>query len=100
MHVANSILVKVNQIGTLTETLETIRLAQTHGYSAVISHRSGETEDSFIADISVAVNSGQIKTGSLSRTDRIVKYNRLINIEEGLGKYSQYADSNRRSIRY
>lgn len=92
--IANSILIKVNQIGTLTETLETIRLAQTHAYSTIISHRSGETEDSFIADICVAVNSGQIKTGSLSRTDRIAKYNRLLNIEAGLGKTAVYADSN------
>lgn len=92
--VANSILVKVNQIGTLTETLETIRLAQSHAYTAVISHRSGETEDSFIADISVAANTGQIKTGSLSRTDRVAKYNRLLNIEEGLGSIALYRDSN------
>lgn len=92
--VANSILVKVNQIGTLTETLETIRLAQTHAYTTIISHRSGETEDSFIADISVAANTGQIKTGSLSRTDRIAKYNRLLNIEEGLGSIAHYRDSN------
>ncbi len=92
--IANSILVKVNQIGTLTETLETIRLAQTHAYSTIISHRSGETEDSIIADICVAVNAGQIKTGSLSRTDRIAKYNRLLNIEEGMGGYGRYMDSN------
>ncbi|MCE5318622.1 MAG: phosphopyruvate hydratase [Parachlamydia sp.] len=92
--VANSILVKVNQIGTLTETLETVRLAQSHAYTAVISHRSGETEDSFIADISVAANTGQIKTGSLSRTDRVAKYNRLLNIEEGLGSIALYRDSN------
>lgn len=93
--VANSILIKVNQIGTLTETLETIRIAQTHGYTTVISHRSGETEDSFIADISVAINTGQIKTGSLSRTDRVAKYNRLLNIEAGLDKIGYYRDSNR-----
>lgn len=92
--IANSILIKVNQIGTLTETLETIRIAQTNGYTAVISHRSGETEDSFIADISVATNAGQIKTGSLSRTDRIVKYNRLLNIEDGLAGFGCYHDSN------
>ncbi len=91
---ANSILVKVNQIGTLTETLETIKIAHTHGYTSVISHRSGETEDTIIADISVAVNAGQIKTGSLSRTDRICKYNRLLNIEAGLGKVARYHDSN------
>lgn len=95
MGVANSILIKPNQIGTLTETLETVRLAQTSGYSAVISHRSGETEDSFIADISVAVNSGQIKTGSLCRTDRVAKYNRLLNIEAGLPT-STYKDSNKK----
>lgn len=93
--VANSILVKVNQIGTLTETMETVRLAHNHGYTTVISHRSGETEDSMIADISVALNTGQIKTGSLSRTDRVAKYNRLLNIEEGLGGCGQYKDSNR-----
>lgn len=92
--VANSILIKVNQIGTLTETLETIRLAQTHAYTTVVSHRSGETEDSFIADISVAANTGQIKTGSLSRTDRVAKYNRLLNIEDGLGSIALYRDSN------
>ena len=95
MGVANSILIKVNQIGTLTETLETIKIAQTHGYTTVISHRSGETEDSIIADISVAVNSGQIKTGSMSRSERIAKYNRLLSIEEGLGKIARYHDSNR-----
>ena len=92
--IANSILVKVNQIGTLTETLETIRLAQVNGYTTVISHRSGETEDSVIADISVAVNAGQIKTGSLSRTDRVAKYNRLLNIEEGMEGLGQFRDSN------
>lgn len=93
--IANSILVKVNQIGTLTETLETIRLAQTNGYTTIISHRSGETEDSMIADICVAVNAGQIKTGSLSRSDRIAKYNRLLAIESGLGNTAVYRDSNR-----
>lgn len=85
MGVANAILVKVNQIGTLSETLETIRLAQTHGYATIISHRSGETEDAFIADLAVATNAGQIKTGSLSRSDRVAKYNRLLEIELGLG---------------
>ena len=95
MGMANAILVKLNQIGTLTETLETIKIAHTHGYTTIISHRSGETEDSFIADVSVGVNSGQIKTGSLSRTDRIAKYNRLINIEAGLGEIGRYFDSNR-----
>jgi enolase len=97
--IGNSILVKVNQIGTLTETLETIRLAQTHGYTAVISHRSGETEDSFIADLAVGMNTGQIKTGSLSRTDRVAKYNRLLNIEEGMAGYGRYQDSNPHSKR-
>jgi enolase len=82
--VANSILIKVNQIGTLTETLDCIELAKTHGRTAVISHRSGETEDPFIADLAVATNAGQIKTGSLSRTDRIAKYNQLLRIEEDL----------------
>lgn len=93
MGVANAILIKVNQIGTLSETLETIRLAQTHGYATIISHRSGETEDSIIADIAVAANAGQIKTGSLSRSDRIAKYNRLLAIEAGLGPTAVYADS-------
>src|SRR5207253_4175538 len=83
-HVANSILIKVNQIGTLTETLDAIQLAQDHNYTAVISHRSGETEDTTIADIAVATNAGQIKTGSLSRTDRIAKYNQLLRIAEEL----------------
>lgn len=92
--VANAILVKVNQIGTLTETLETVRIAQTHGYAAIISHRSGETEDSFIADIAVGANTGQIKTGSLSRTDRVAKYNRLLSIEAGMDGYGTYLDSN------
>lgn len=95
MGVGNAILIKVNQIGTLSETLETIRLAQTHGYATIISHRSGETEDSIIADIAVAVNAGQIKTGSLSRSDRVAKYNRLLAIEEGLGSTAVYSDSNR-----
>ena len=90
-NIANSILVKVNQIGTLTETFAAIEMAHKAGYSAVISHRSGETEDSTIADISVAVNSGQIKTGSLSRTDRLAKYNQLIRIEEELGDSAKYA---------
>jgi enolase len=84
--VANSILIKVNQIGTLTETLDAIELAHKNGYTAVISHRSGETEDTTIADLSVATNAGQIKTGSLSRTDRIAKYNQLLRIEEALGE--------------
>ncbi|HEY0386243.1 MAG TPA: phosphopyruvate hydratase, partial [Pyrinomonadaceae bacterium] len=89
-HVANSILIKVNQIGTLTETLDCIELARTNNRTAVISHRSGETEDSFIADLAVATNAGQIKTGSLSRTDRIAKYNQLLRIEEDLGTAARY----------
>jgi enolase len=88
--IANSILIKLNQIGTLTETLETIDLARQAGYTYVISHRSGETEDTTIADLAVATNSGQIKTGSLSRTDRIAKYNQLIRIEEELGDVAVY----------
>lgn len=82
---ANSILVKVNQIGSLTETLDAVEMAQFNRYTAVISHRSGETEDSTIADIAVATNAGQIKTGSMSRSDRIAKYNQLLRIEEELG---------------
>jgi enolase len=89
--IANSILVKVNQIGSLTETLEAVAMAQRAGYTAVISHRSGETEDNTIADIAVATNAGQIKTGSLSRSDRIAKYNQLIRIEEELGDAARYA---------
>jgi enolase len=87
---ANSILIKVNQIGTLTETLDAIELARTNNMTAVISHRSGETEDSFIADLAVAANAGQIKTGSLCRSDRIAKYNQLLRIEEDLGDYARY----------
>ena len=89
-HVANSILVKVNQIGTLTETLDAINLAMKNNYTAVISHRSGETEDTTIADIAVATNAGQIKTGSLCRTDRVAKYNRLLQIAEELGDKARY----------
>jgi enolase len=89
--VANSILIKVNQIGTLSETLETIEMAQRAAYTTVISHRSGETEDATIADLAVATNSGQIKTGSLSRSDRLAKYNQLIRIEEQLGGSARYA---------
>jgi enolase len=89
--VANSILIKVNQIGTLTETLEAIRLATSAGYSSIISHRSGETEDSTIADLAVATNCGQIKTGSLSRSDRLAKYNQLLRIEQMLGDGAVYA---------
>jgi enolase len=87
---ANSILVKVNQIGSLTETLDAVELAQTNNYTAVISHRSGETEDATIADIAVATNAGQIKTGSLSRTDRVAKYNQLLRIEQQLGRNARY----------
>ena len=88
---ANSLLVKVNQIGTLTETLEAIRIAERAGYTAVMSHRSGETEDATIADLAVATNCGQIKTGSLARSDRLAKYNQLIRIEEELGSVARYA---------
>ena len=88
--VANSVLIKVNQIGTLTETLDAIRLAQTNGYTCMVSHRSGETEDTTIADLAVAVNAGQIKTGSASRTDRMAKYNQLLRIEEELGEEAVY----------
>jgi enolase len=90
---ANAILVKVNQIGTLTETLETVETAMRAGFGAVMSHRSGETEDSTIADLAVATNCGQIKTGSLSRSDRLAKYNQLLRIEEELGDTSVYAGS-------
>ncbi|MBT3198111.1 MAG: phosphopyruvate hydratase, partial [Gammaproteobacteria bacterium] len=89
--IGNSILIKVNQIGTLTETLAAIRMAQDAGYTAVVSHRSGETEDVTIADLAVATGAGQIKTGSLSRSDRIAKYNQLIRIEEQLGEEAVYA---------
>ncbi len=89
--VANSILIKVNQIGTITETLDAIRLGALHGMSSVISHRSGETEDTFIADLAVATGAGQIKTGSLSRSDRVAKYNQLLRIEEELGEAAVYA---------
>ena len=89
--IANSILVKVNQIGTLTETLAAVDMAHRAGYTAVMSHRSGETEDATIADLAVATNCGQIKTGSLSRSDRLAKYNQLIRIEEELGENAVYA---------
>jgi enolase len=89
--VANAILVKVNQIGTLSETLEAVETAHTAGYRAVLSHRSGETEDTTIADLAVATNCGQIKTGSLSRSDRMAKYNQLLRIEESLGPAARYA---------
>ena len=89
-HVANSILIKVNQIGTLTETIEAIQLAQRNGYTTITSHRSGETEDTTIADLAVALSTGQIKTGSASRTDRMAKYNQLLRIEEQLGDAALY----------
>jgi enolase len=89
--IANAILVKVNQIGTLTETLDAVRMAQDAGYAAVMSHRSGETEDATIADLAVATKCGQIKTGSLARSDRVAKYNQLIRIEEELGAKARYA---------
>ena len=89
-HVANSILIKVNQIGTLTETLEAIEMARSAGYLSIISHRSGETEDTFIADLAVGTGAGQIKTGSASRTDRVAKYNQLLRIEEQLGAHAEY----------
>jgi enolase len=88
--VANSILVKVNQIGTLTETIEAVRLAQSNGYTAVMSHRSGETEDATIADLAVALGTGQIKTGAPARSDRVAKYNQLLRIEEQLGSRAVY----------
>jgi enolase len=92
--ICNSILIKVNQIGTLTETLDAIEMAHRAGYTAVVSHRSGETEDTTIADIAVAANTGQIKTGSASRTDRICKYNQLVRIEEALGEAAVFAGMN------
>jgi enolase len=88
--VGNSILIKVNQIGTVTETLEAIELARRFGYTSIISHRSGETEDTFIADLAVGTGAGQIKTGSASRTDRIAKYNQLLRIEEELGQSAEF----------
>jgi enolase len=88
--IANSILIKVNQIGSLTETIEAVNLATRHAYTSVISHRSGETEDTTIADLAVALNTGQIKTGSASRSDRIAKYNQLLRIEEELGDAAAY----------
>jgi enolase len=89
--VANSVLIKVNQIGTLTETMDCVRLAHFNGYRTIISHRSGETEDSFIADLAVACDCGMIKTGSASRSDRVAKYNQLLRIEEELGLSARYA---------
>lgn len=90
--IANAILIKYNQIGTLTEAMDAIELAKKSGYKTVISHRSGETEDSFIADLAVAVNAGQIKTGAPCRSDRTSKYNQLLRIEEELGKLAIYGD--------
>ena len=92
--VTNSILIKLNQIGTLTETLNAIEMANRAGYTAVVSHRSGETEDTTIADLSVALNAGQIKTGAPSRTDRVAKYNQLLRIEEELGTSAKYLGKN------
>lgn len=97
--IANSILIKVNQIGSLTETFDTIKMADTHHYTQVISHRSGETEDSFIADLAVAVNCGQIKTGSASRSDRMAKYNQLLRIEQELGEQAQFLGKNFRFLK-
>jgi enolase len=91
--IANAILIKLNQIGTLTETLETIEMAKEAGYETVISHRSGETEDTFIADLAVGVNAGQIKTGSASRSDRVAKYNQLLRIEEELGGGARFSQT-------
>ena len=90
MGIGNSILIKVNQIGTLTETLDAIAMANRAGYTAIISHRSGETEDTTIADLAVALNAGQIKSGAPSRSDRVAKYNQLLRIEEELGDRAQY----------
>lgn len=90
MHVANSILIKLNQIGTLTETVNAVNMAKEAGYTAIISHRSGETEDTTISDLVVAMNAGQIKTGSMSRGERIAKYNQLMRIEDQLGSVSEY----------
>ena len=92
LQVANAILIKVNQIGTISETMEAIEMAQKNGYKTVISHRSGETEDTFIADLAVAVNAGQIKTGAPCRSDRVAKYNRLLRIEEELGSVAAYKE--------
>jgi len=88
--VANSILIKLNQIGTVTETINAIELARSHGYTSVVSHRSGETEDTFIADFAVGLSTGQIKTGSASRTDRVAKYNQLLRIEDELGEAAEF----------
>ena len=98
-NIGNAILIKLNQIGTLTETLNCISIAHAAGYNSVISHRSGETEDSTIADIAVGMNAGQIKTGSLSRSDRMAKYNQLLRIEEDLGDRAHYPGSSYRFVR-
>ena len=92
--IANSILIKVNQIGTLTETINAVQMAQQNSYTSVMSHRSGETEDTTIADLAVALNCGQIKTGSASRSDRVAKYNQLLRIEEFLGEKAIYPGKN------
>ena len=97
--VANAVLVKLNQIGTVSETLEVIHMANDNGYAAIVSHRSGETADTFISDLSVATRTGQIKTGSIARTDRIAKYNQLLRIEEEVGLAAQYAGLSRFSAR-
>jgi enolase len=94
MGACNSILIKVNQIGTVTETYEAVEMAKRAGYTAIVSHRSGETEDTFIADLVVGLETGQIKTGSMSRTDRVAKYNQLIRIEEQLEGVGEYAGKN------
>jgi len=99
-NIANSILIKPNQIGTMTETMAAINMADKAGYSAVVSHRSGETEDATIADIAVATTATQIKTGSLSRSDRLAKYNQLLRIEEELGDAAQYSGSNAFPIKF
>ena len=91
---ANSILIKLNQIGSISETLEAIKMAHKAGFTAVVSHRSGETEDTTIADLAVALNAGQIKTGAPNRSERVAKYNQLIRIEEGLGKAARYLGMN------
>ena len=90
--IANSILIKLNQIGTLSETMDALAMADHAGYTTIISHRSGETEDSFIADLAVGVNAGQIKTGSMSRSDRVAKYNQLMRIEQELGEAARFSD--------
>lgn len=97
--IANSILVKVNQIGTLSETIDAIQLAHSNSYTSVMSHRSGETEDSTIADLAVAMNCGQIKTGSASRSDRMAKYNQLLRIEEQLGETARYLGNNLKFVK-